>query len=668
MNIYFIIITYFILLVNFQPVNAFPTKGMGEIVARNKINSTLDTDLLRLSKAQSNKQRSLTSNRPVDVLVTVDAVAKRDGQELLDDLLAIGLTNAQVAGRIVSGFLPISALDSASTLNSLHYLYRSHTMTYNTVISQGLQAMSLDTVQSELGLSGKGIKVGVMSDSYNCYAKSDDIEKLNRSADSDIANGELPLNVTVLEEAFDCSNKTDEGRALMQIIHDIAPEAELLFFSGSNGMANTINGFKQFHDEQVNIIVDDSSIELETYFQDGPINQVIEQLSQNGVIYVSAAGNSARNAYQSSYRDVYDPHLDIHAHDFDPGEGVDVFQAFTLEPGGVMQLELQWIDPAYSVSGPPGASSDLDMFIVNQEGTEILETATQINTGRDPSEIIQFANPDSSEEKNFNILITKSSGPSPKLFKYIIQGRFSGDVIEYTGNRGTITGRSNSSQAITVGAASYDQTPYFGMVSPLLQFFSSAGGDTAIWFDSKGHRLAQPIYRKKPEIIAPDNNNTTFFQFDHPENDYDNDGLPNFMGTSAAAPHTAGLIALLLQVNPKLQPKDIKYILQETAVDIDQRNNKNNGDYLDIESGHGRDDDSGYGLLDAAAAVALAKTYPASTAFGNGIDSDINPVISETGGAGALDWLLPFLWLFIRCYARNPALQIGEGYRAIALR
>ncbi|MEJ2610533.1 MAG: S8 family serine peptidase [Candidatus Thiodiazotropha sp.] len=648
MKVLVTLITYIVFLIIFQPANAFPAKGMGGNLARVKINSTLDADLFRLINENSNNQVIQTSNRPVNALVTVDAVAKHDGRKLLNDMLSIGLVNAQAAGRFVSGSLPISALESASLLNSLHYLYRSRTMTYNSVISQGVQAMTVDAVQAELGLNGNGIRVGVMSDSYNCYAKSDDMEKLIRSAETDIAGGELPQGVIVLEEAHDCDNKSDEGRALMQIIHDIAPEAELLFFSGANGMANTINGLRRFYDEQVNLIVDDTALRLETYYQDGPINQLIEQLSQNGVIYVTAAGNNARNAYQSIYRNVYDPHLDIHAHDFDPGESVDVFQAFTLAPGNVMQLELQWTDPAYSVSGPPGSATDLDIFIVNDEGTEILETATQINTGRDPSEFIQFANPESSKQSNFNILITKASGPPPKEFKYIIQGRFNGEIIEYTGNRGTITGRSNSAQAITVGAASYDQTPTFGEMSPILQFFSSAGGDTAIWFDSKGKRFAQAIYRQKPDIVAPDNNNTTFFQFDRPEIDYDNDGLPNFLGTSAAAPHAAGLIALLLQVNPDLQPDDIKHILKETAVDMYLRNMKNSGDYQDIVNGHGQDDDSGYGLLDATAAVALAKTYPASTATNNGVDSDINTVVAETGGAGALDWVLTFgLFIFI---------------------
>lgn len=647
MNIHCILVVSILFSVIFQPVSAFPTQGMGKNLLHIKTDMPLDAGLSRLIKERSNNRVVQTADRSVDNQVTVDAVAKHDGQELLIDLLAIGLKNAQVAGRIVSGSLPISALDSASSLNSLHYLYRTHTTIYNSVISQGVQAMGIDAVQAELGLNGKGIKVGVISDSYNCYAKSDDIEKRIRSADTDRADGELPQHVILLEEGYNCSNKTDEGRALMQIIHDIAPDAELLFISGANGMANTINGIKQLYDQQVNIIVDDSALNLETYFQDGPINQLIQQLSDNGVIYVTAAGNSGRNAYQSLFRNVYDPYLDIHAHDFDSGEGVDVFQAFTLEPGSVMQLELQWSDPAYSVSGPPGAATDLDMFIVNELGTEVLEAATRINTGRDPSEFIQFTNPKSSSQKNFNILITKASGHPPRLFKYIIKERFNGEVLEYSGNRGTITGRSNSSQAITVGAASYDQTPAYGAMSPTLQFFSSAGGDTAIWFDNRGNLLENPVYRLKPEVVAPDNNNTTFFQFDQPEIDYENDGLPNFLGTSAAAPHAAGLIALLLQLNPQFQADDIKHILQQTAIDIYQRNYKNSGAYQDIDNGHGRDDDSGYGLLDATAAVAYAKNYPAATASDTGINSDINSVDAENGGAGSLNWVIALILLLL---------------------
>src|SRR5439155_1642776 len=61
-----------------------------------------------------------------------------------------------------------------------------------------------------------------------------------------------------------------------------------------------------------------------------------------------------------------------------------------------------------------------------------------------------------------------------------------------------------------------------------------------------------------------------------------------FFGTSAAAPHSAAVAALLLSKNPFLTPPDIQDALRATAVDIGSA---------------GPDDDSGAGRLDALAAA-----------------------------------------------------------------
>lgn len=63
-------------------------------------------------------------------------------------------------------------------------------------------------------------------------------------------------------------------------------------------------------------------------------------------------------------------------------------------------------------------------------------------------------------------------------------------------------------------------------------------------------------------------------------------------GTSMAAPHVAGLAALMLQANPDLTPEQVKQILVATAKDA---------------GGPGADNLTGFGLVDAPSAVRVAK-------------------------------------------------------------
>ena len=145
--------------------------------------------------------------------------------------------------------------------------------------------------------------------------------------------------------------------------------------------------------------------------------------------------------------------------------------------------------------------------------------------------------------------------------------------------------------AETVGAAFYFKTPEFGSSPPLLETFSSAGG-TPVLFDTAGARLPAPIVpRKKPEIVAPDGTNNTFFGTDIPDpgDGSDTDSFPNLFGTSAAAPHAAGVAALMLESLGSLAPDEIYSTLESTAVDMKTT---------------GFDFDSGFGLVQADAAVA----------------------------------------------------------------
>jgi len=648
-----------------QPVE----NSLGDQIEREKVQSKLDVELQQLASQYSRSWFTDFRKLPTTNVVTIDALAKNDAQSLLHDLTTLGLRQSSVAGLVVSGTLPVATLTFVSRLESLHQINLTKMTSHQgKVTTQGVPAMYVDLARIESGLDGSGVSVGVISDSFNCFAESDDPEKLQRTAELDKASGDLPADAYALEEANDCFFRVDEGRALMQIVHDIAPRAKLVFYPGGNGLASTVNGIgRLINDAKVDIIVDDTVLGSETFFQNSLIAQAIKQATDQGVCYITAIGNSGRNAYQSAYNESKNSILNINAHNF-AGEGeVDVFQRFSLPPGSAINLTLQWSNPAYSVSGPPGAQTDMDISIVNEAGTQVIASGASINISKDPIEFITFSNPEDSKQTTFNIMISKAAGEPPELIKYIVQGRFEGRIEEYATNSGSTYGRANVASAISVGAVDYRKTPSMGASSPVLQFFSSAGGDTPIIFSPNGDRLAIPINNAKPEIVGPDNVNTTFFNYDDTEGDIESDSLPNFLGTSASAPHVAGVVALLLQLNPEFQPNDIKKILQETAVDVLFRDKQNMSETIDL--GAGVDSDSGSGFVDVQAAVNYARSFSPTPPNENVVPFESAPLTHEQSetttdyyvitGAGSNDVVFIFLVFVWGCF-----LQILQWRRS----
>ena len=123
---------------------------------------------------------------------------------------------------------------------------------------------------------------------------------------------------------------------------------------------------------------------------------------------------------------------------------------------------------------------------------------------------------------------------------------------------GPVTYGHNSSRG-AMGVAAY---PFFPPFIP--EFFTSPGPST-IYFDKKNRRLKTPEVREKPDFAAMDGGNTTFFFEDALEDD---DELPNFFGTSAAAPHAAAIGALVMQAagGPgSVKPNRMRRILKKSA-------------------------------------------------------------------------------------------------------
>ena len=525
--------------------------------------------------------------RTVEDRVVVDAVASGDVNVLKTELETLGMQQAVAFGRVVSGQLPIAALPAAAGLASLRFTQPAAAMTRaGLVTSQGDQATRSNVARTGFGADGSGIQVGVLSNSFNCLG----------GAAADVANGDLSP-VAVLQEDPGCSSGTDEGRAMLQIVHDVAPGASLLFATADGGQANFANNIIVLKNSGAKVIVDDAIYFFEPMFQDGIIAQAVDSVVAAGVAYFSAAGNDARNAYSSAFRPgvVFGPgafpsagnaphFFGGTAHDFDPGPGTDVFQRITLPNGAGFIMSFQWDSPAASVSpGAPGSPNDLDVYVFNAAGTQVVAGSALDNINGDPIEVFSFVNT-SGVTADFNIMITNFEGANPGLMKYVLSG-FGGTIQEFATNSGTIYGHANANGTEAVGAAAYFQTPAFGISPPLLEPFSSSG-TTPVLFDLVGNRLSTPDPRAdKPEIVAPDGVDTTFFG----SVDIDGDGFPNFFGTSAAAPHAAAVAALLLLAKPMLTPSKLYGSLENTAIDM---------------GAPGFDNDTGFGLIQADKALA----------------------------------------------------------------
>ncbi|MBF2022784.1 MAG: S8 family serine peptidase [Hydrococcus sp. C42_A2020_068] len=164
----------------------------------------------------------------------------------------------------------------------------------------------------------------------------------------------------------------DEGRAVAQIIHDIAPGAKLLFHTAigdDSGDPSDVNdesytkAVNALVEADVDIIFDDAQFST-SIFQDGKTAQAVQDAVSDGVVYVSAAGNNGILSYQDDYRGSNEAFSfggkNFEAYDFDSGGNVDLFQDITVTRDGTLLLPtLTWDNPVGKVT------SNLEMLLLD---------------------------------------------------------------------------------------------------------------------------------------------------------------------------------------------------------------------------------------------------------------------------------------------------------------
>ena len=453
--------------------------------------------------------------------------------------------------------------------------------------TKGIFSHEVNSARQTHGVDGTGIGIGVISSGVDSLARRQ-------------SEGELPGRVTVLPGQ---AGKGTGGVTLLEIAHDIAPEAELYFATGNGGEAQLAANIEALCDAGADVIVGGTLYLRESAFQDNLVARAVNAAVADGCVYVSAAGDfgNLNDGYSAVWEGDFAAGTPLSVngmqvgvrHDF--GGGVEENR---ITRDSYYEFTLQWADPL-------GASAnDYDLFLVDEDGEVIASSTDTQNGTQDPIEVIDSRGLYHTDAR---LVIVKVSGADRYLRLSANYGRLE---IATAGNT---FGHVAAENAVTVAAVGIRQS---GSYAPAFDGtesvrWHSADGPRRIFYQADGTPITPGNFSssggkllQKPDIAAADGVTVTYFYL--------------FLATPRAAAHAGGIAALMLEAAGG--PGNVTLASLRAAM---------TGAALDIEA-EGVDRDSGAGIVMApgavaAVAVTTADRNKAPTASGSLADRTLAP-------------------------------------------
>jgi subtilisin family serine protease len=372
------------------------------------------------------------------------------------------------------------------------------------IISEGVKVIGADRWHAA-GFTGQGMKIGILDQGFDGYR--------------DLLGRELPFSVTV--RSFVPGIEVDQtgishGAAVAEVIHDVAPDAELYLVYYDGGDVSMGNAVEWLLQQGVRIISHSAGGLAAPMDGTGRDAELVKLATDNGVLWINSAGNNGTQHYRGTYTDTNHDGV----HEFAPDKTLLAFQA---DPNGNSQIVLTWND------WQPGGTQDLDLFVLDQEGNVIASSRNSREGDRPPVEQIVYKFDDA---RTYYVTINGVNVTQPITLSLFVHQT---PLLELANPIGSLATPADAREALTVGAVNWRNNE--------LEPFSSRGPT------ADG--------RVKPDLVGPDGVSNAMY------------APQGFFGTSAATPHVAGAAALVWSAYPQATAQEIRDFLINHAVDLE---------------------------------------------------------------------------------------------------
>jgi subtilisin family serine protease len=515
--------------------------------AARKIGPLLKKEIFQTQRNQllenhgvNESQRIEKDETLIKVIVVMDAdylepLAESLLRELREKVERFGGRIGNHAFNNVQVWISLGRIEELASWSAIKLIKKPIKPDMHDVMSDSLRDFGAGNWQAG-GFTGKGMRVGIIDAGFSGY--------------DDLLGSTLPATVEVKQNGTSADfSSSKHGTACAEIVHALAPDADLLLVNVADLAVDFANAVKWLQSKGVAVISSSIGLNLKIFCQQaykamwgssadlanaGDIVDLIDQVEQqwnatisdavaHGVTWSQAAGNDARKKWSGPFVDGdQNGYLNFSA--LDNRNKIDT-RGYIDEDVYVLLL---W-------GGVGNQYDDYDLFIVDQYGSVVAESHIEQVRLLLGIEVCKF---NVLAGREYFIAIQEYSAP----YDYdgnlvLLVGHEQFPTLEYFDPYGTVNLNCPASNpdVITVGAVSLTSS------SPeaVIESYSSQG--------PAGDLL-------KPDLVAPDGLNTASFS--------------RFYGTSAAAPYVAGICALVKQRYPDFTPVEVKQYLESHALDL----------------------------------------------------------------------------------------------------